>query len=254
MRNLLSVFLLLILTSFAYAQQSFTPEYYFSGTDTLRFRLLKPLNYNPDNSYPVVISLHGAGERGYDNKKQLVYISDLFLDSTNRAKYPCFVFAPQCPPEPMRWSMCDRFENPVTLPEEESRTLSLAMRVFNVLMDRYSIDRNRIYITGLSQGGCGTYDMLIRYPEMFAAAAPICGWSDTSKAGLIKDIPLWIFHGDSDNVVQPEHSRNMVKALKDAGGNPKYTEYLGVNHGSWLNAYKEPDFFEWLFSQKRKSR
>jgi predicted peptidase len=252
MKILNSLIFVLFFTPFLNAQNEFAKASYSDGKDTIHYRLLIPDNYDANLRYPLVVSLHGSGERGYDNEKQLVYIKDLFLDSLNRKKYPCFVFAPQCPPSPMKWSMTDRFIEPVSLPEEPSLPMKLVIQTINELQQKYSINEEKIYITGLSQGGCGVYDIIMRNPGLFAAAAPICGWGDTSKAATITHMPIWIFHGDSDNVVSVNHSRNMVYALKNAGGHPKYTEYPNVNHGSWLNAYKEPDFLEWMFSNNRR--
>jgi len=252
MKLLFYIILFIVIAPMLCAQDIFEKHIFSEGTDSINYRFLAPFQQNSNNNYPLVISLHGAGERGFDNEKQLVYIKKLFLDSLNRIKYPCFIFAPQCPPEPMRWSMTDRHKEPVVFPNEPSIPMKLVLKIISEIKSRYPVDDSRIYITGLSQGGCGTYDILIRNPKMFAAAAPICGWTDTSKAYIIKDIPIWIFHGDSDNIVLPKHSRDMAVALKNAGGNPKYTEYHNVNHGSWINAYKEPDFLEWMFSQRKK--
>lgn len=114
------------------------------------------------------------------------------------------------------------------------------------------IDPDRLYITGLSMGGFGTWDAIQRKPDLFAAAVPICGGGDVSKASHITKIPIWVFHGAEDNLVNPKWSRDMVEAIKRAGGNPKYTEYPGVGHHSWVPAYSDPELFEWLFSQKKK--
>ena len=252
MKKLYLLLLFILLASFTNAQDIYERHSFIEGKDTLRYRLLLPKNYNPKVKYPLMISLHGSGHRGYDNEKQLLYTNDLFLDSLNREKYPCFCFLPQCPPPPIAWSFMDRFVQPVIFPPTATVPMKLTISTIHELIKNYPIDENRIYITGLSMGGCGTYDIVIRNPDMFAAAAPICGWIDTSKASVIKDVPIWIFHGDSDNVVSVNYSRNMVKALKNAGGNPRYTEYPNVNHASWVYAYKEPDFLEWMFSHKRK--
>ncbi len=103
-------------------------------------------------------------------------------------------------------------------------------------------------------GGCATYDLIMRYPNKFAAAIPICGWGDTSKVELIKHIPLWIFHGALDDVVNVKHSRKMFKELKKIGGLVQYTEYLNIKHNSWIYAFKEPDFLKWLFEKKRRRK
>jgi predicted peptidase len=113
-----------------------------------------------------------------------------------------------------------------------------------------SIDPRRLYVTGLSMGGFGTWDLLSRFPKKVAAAVPICGGADEAQAPAIAKIPVWVFHGGADDVVKTVRSRNIVAALKAAGGSPRYTEYPGVGHGSWDQAYGEPELFPWLFSQK----
>src|SRR5207244_7702516 len=120
------------------------------------------------------------------------------------------------------------------------------------LQKEFSIDPKRLYITGLSMGGYGTWDLISRHPELFAAAAPICGGGDEDQAEKIAKLPIWIFHGAKDQAVPVERSRNMVTALKKAGGEPKYTEYPDVGHDSWVRAYKDPELFAWLFAQKKK--
>lgn len=222
---------------------------YLNINGILLYRLLIPGNMNIKQKYPLILSMHGAGERGTDNEQQLKYIHELFLDETNRTNYPCFVLAPQCPPDPVWWSYTS-WNEPV-LPEKPSTELSLVKSLLNELPLKYPIDESRIYITGISMGGCATYDLLMRYPEKFAAAIPICGWGDTLKANRIKNIPAWIFHGTDDEEINVKHSRKMYNALIEAGGNPKYTEYRNTGHNSWLKAYKEPDLLEWLFSQKK---
>jgi predicted peptidase len=222
---------------------------YNRGNDSLLYRFLFPKNYNINSKYPLVIFMHGAGERGTDNELQLKHVLELFLDETHRNQYPCFVLAPQCPPDPVWWSYTS-WNDPV-LPEKPSKEIGLLKTLLNELTLKYPIDESRIYITGLSMGGCATYDLLMRYPEKFAAGAPICGWGDTTKANIIKNIPLWIFHGGDDDIVNVEHSRKMYNALLKVNGNVKYSEYSGIKHDSWVNAYSEPDFYKWLFSHKK---
>lgn len=215
----------------------------------LPYRLLVPKKNKKQKKYPLILFLHGAGERGTDNELQLKYISDLFLDDNTRKKYPCYVLAPQCPPEPSWWSYTSWIKP--KLPEKISIELSLVIKLLNELQKRYDIDKSRIYVSGLSMGGCATYDLIMRYPKKFAAAIPICGWGDTSKAELIKNIPIWIFHGAKDDVVNVKHSRKMFNTLKKLNGFVQYTEYLNVKHESWLFAFKEPELLDWLFKQKK---
>jgi len=223
---------------------------YKTEDSQLLYRLLLPKFVDSNNKYPLVLSMHGAGERGTDNEAQLKYITELFLDETNREKYPCFVLAPQCPPDPVWWSYTS-WTDPV-LPENPSKEISMLKSLINELLQKYPIDDSRIYVTGISMGGCATYDLIMRYPEKFAAAIPICGWGDTSKVKVINDIPLWIFHGADDDIVKVSHSRKMYHALHEAKANVKYTEYPGINHDSWLKAYRDPELLEWLFLQKKK--
>jgi predicted peptidase len=117
-------------------------------------------------------------------------------------------------------------------------------------MKEYPVDPSRIYITGVSMGGFGTWDLLARLPGKFAAAIPICGGGDEQTALKIKHIPLWVFHGAKDDIVSPKQSRTMIKALQDAGGAPGYTEYPDIEHSSWVQAYREPHLLPWLFKQK----
>ena len=119
------------------------------------------------------------------------------------------------------------------------------------MQKEYSIDPQRIYLTGLSMGGYGTWDLLARKPDLFAAGVPVCGGGDESTAGKIAKIPIRVFHGDKDNSVPVARSRTMVEALKKAGGHPKYTEYAGVGHNPWDKAYADPKLMNWLFKQKK---
>ena len=119
-------------------------------------------------------------------------------------------------------------------------------------LDKPFVDKHHIYVGGLSMGGMGTFELLRRKPELFAAAFPICGGDNTQNAKIYaKKVPLWVFHGAKDNIVQPEHSIIMVEAIKAAGGNPKFTLYPNDGHNSWDHAFAEPDLMAWLFSHKK---
>jgi predicted peptidase len=138
------------------------------------------------------------------------------------------------------------------MPLKASESILLTMQLIDELVAKYPIDKTRIYITGLSMGGFGTWDLICRYPGVFAAAVPICGGGDIKKAALLKNTPIWVFHGSIDNVVKVVLSRNMVNAIKASGGKPKYTEYKGIGHNSWEKAYQEKGLLEWLFRQSLK--
>jgi predicted peptidase len=216
----------------------------------LLYRLLKPKDYDSAKQYPLVVFLHGAGERGDDNDKQLVHGMNDFASDKIMEKYPCFVIAPQCPTG-SSWASFRR--NPEQ-GAEPAKPLGQTLDLVESLTKEFSIDKKRLYISGLSMGGFGTWDALVRNPDMFAAAAPICGGGDPAKAEKIAKLPIWVFHGDADPAVNVERSREMVEALKEAGGSPKYTEYEGVGHDSWTATYKNPEFYEWLFDQRKSDK
>ena len=237
------------------AQQSFVKEvFYTDNSDSLLYNILlaeyDTTMSSSEKKYPLVLFLHGAGERGNDNEKQIIHIKKLFLNQANRKNHNAFVIAPQCP-EGKKWVEVDWGLKAHRMPNEPSEPMRLTMQLIDSLIATYPIDTNRIYITGLSMGGFGTWDAIARYPNEFAAAIPICGGGDEHTASIIKDIPIWAFHGSADNVVFTDRSRNMIKAIKAAGGKPLYTEYKGVGHGSWVKAYKEPNLLKWLFAQSK---
>jgi predicted peptidase len=218
---------------------------YKSDNGILPYRLLEPVNHQSQTLFPLVIFLHGAGERGTDNEAQLKHIDGLFLNVHNREKYPCYVVAPQCP-EGQMWAVFRGGE----ISAEPAPPMKLVIGLIDKIIRDFPIDTSRVYLTGLSMGGFGTWDLLARFPHKFAAAVPICGGGDQHTASKIKDIPLWAFHGAKDDVVSVNQSRRMVKALQNEGGLPGYTEYPDVGHNSWVHAYREPHLLPWLFSQK----
>lgn len=222
-----------------------------AGGKVLRYRLLKPADYDDKQSYPLVLFFHGAGERGDDNEKQLVHGVPEFARPENRKQYPCFLVAPQCP-DKVKWVDADWGGDAHTLPAEPTEPMRLTLELLDALPKEFRIDRNRIYVTGLSMGGFGTWDILARRPAVFAAAAPVCGGADEATAARIAKVPIWAFHGAKDTVVKPSRSRNMIAALKKAGGEPKYTEYPEEGHGSWGPAYRDPELLKWLFAQKKE--
>ncbi len=198
-----------------------------------------------------MIFLHGAGERGSNNKAQLVHGMAEFCKPKWREKYPCYVLAPQCPAE-MKWSDVDWTLPSSELPEKVSEPMQLVFELVDAMLKDSAVNDNRVYITGLSMGGYGTWDILARRPNFFAAAIPICGGGDPKTANRFANVPLWCFHGDKDETVTVNRSREMIEALKAAGGSPKYTEYAGVAHDSWTRTYSNPEVIEWMFAQLRR--
>lgn len=257
-------FLLLLIQLSANAQttpdySAFSYETYVHHGDTLRYRMLKPLGYASQKAYPLIVFLHGSGERGTDNAAQLLHGGSLFLKDSLRQQYPAIVIFPQCPPDSMWASMkVERDATGKTIGRSFSdgtdaeATPGLLVKLLTDSLVKAGIaDKKRLYLGGLSLGAIGTYDILARYPDMWAAAFPICGIGNADNAPKFKKVPLWIFHGADDKVVPPIGSRNYYEALKKLGADVKYTEYPGVGHNSWDNAFAEPGLLPWIFSHKK---
>jgi predicted peptidase len=251
------VFSLLVLTALmttsspaADNRDRFEARTFADGDFKLPYRLLKPQGYNAKQKYPLVIFLHGAGERGNDNQQQLVHGMNDFASDAVMTKYPAFVIAPQCP-EGQAWGGINRLAMLPTPANELTPALDATLRAVEALRQEFSIDDKRIYITGLSMGGYGTWNALANRTELFAAAAPICGGGETASVVKFKQIPIWAFHGADDMTVPVERSREMIEALRAAGASPKYTEYPGVGHNSWAQTYSDVALYAWLFAQKK---
>jgi len=222
----------------------------YQGTDgaTLLYRLLKPGDLDTaEKKRPLLLFLHGAGERGSDNQAQLKWGAEMMR--TAAKQHGCFVLVPQCPRE-RKWAEVDWSKLTHEMPQAPSEPMRLTLEVIDELKEKYPIDPDRLYVMGLSMGGYGTWDAIQRWPEMFAAAVPICGGGDETSADRIK-CPVWAFHGEADTAVPVTRSRKMIEAIKAAGGKPKYTEYPGVGHNSWSAAFADPELLKWLFAQKR---
>jgi predicted peptidase len=243
-------FSIVLLAAATARAEDFEAAVFRSGEHVLPYRLLKPAGYDAHKKYPLVLFLHGAGERGDDNKAQLRHMVPIFAAKENREKFPAFVVAPQCP-NGQKWSNVDWGALTSRQTEKPTWPMAQAIALLKELEKTYSIDTARLYVMGLSMGGYGTWDAVSRHPEMFAAAVPVCGGGDETQAARIAKLPIWVFHGGSDTTVKTVRSRNMVEAIRKAGGAPEYTEYPGVGHASWVPAAKEPELLPWLFAAKR---
>ena len=198
----------------------------------------------------VVLFLHGAGERGDDNVSQLTHGARELIRYCEKKNLKVMLLFPQCPSGKM-W-----VDTPWNLPEHkmpaESETMKLVKEFLDEMLKEVMVDQKRIYVTGISMGGFGTWDLLSRYPDLFAAGMPICGGADVEQAEKLKNIPIRTFHGDSDDVVLTKRSRDIVKAIRDAGGTKiSYTEVPNCGHGVWPGVYADEKNFDWLLSQKR---
>ncbi len=250
---LLLIFAILVNLQLVFSQPSrFSMNQYVGNKgDTLLYRQLYP-DADTMRKYPLVIFLHGSGERGSDNDAQLKWGVMNFATDRNMMMHPAFVIAPQCP-EKAGWSNFSREKSgtEMHLQTTPTRPMELLIGLIHQLIKTLPVDTNRIYITGLSMGGFGTYDAIERYPDLFAAAVPVCGGGDVSKAPLIAHLPIWIFHGAEDPAVNPLYSLDMLQALTKAGAHPAFTQYPEVGHFSWLGAYSDPLMMEWLFRQHK---
>lgn len=249
------------LTLCAQDYPSFEKKIFVAGEDTLLYRIQYPKEYVPSKKYPVILFLHGSGERGNDNNKQLFWGADLFSHPANREKYPAIILMPQCPANDS-WTRIRRGTHTPSdslgqLEFESDKEISKPLQLVSLLLDNMvaagQVNTKRLYVGGLSLGGMGTFELLWRKPGFFAAAFPICGGGDPKKVNSYgRSIACWVFHGEKDPVVLPAHSRRMVTALRDAGYKVRYSEYPGVQHDSWKNAFAEPELLSWMFAQKRR--
>ncbi len=234
---------------------------------TMGYRLFVPEGYDSAKSYPLVLFLHGAGESGSDNEIHLRTSegATVWAKPREQAKHPCFVLAPQNPKDPaatapgdfgrMGWTSLLRkgFEDPF-VPEPALRT---AFAVLQHVMANFSVDGKRVYATGLSMGAFGVFAMNVDHPDTFAAIVGICGGLDPAKAAVLAKKPIWIFHAAMDPIVNVRFSRGTVKALRTAGGTPRYTEYgkevyiAPTAHQSWIPSYASSEMRDWLFEQSK---
>lgn len=199
----------------------------------LDYLLFLPDGYDAkaEKKWPLLVFLHGAGERGSDIQKVKVHGPPKIVESD--PDFPFVVISPQCPK--------DSFWNTEHL-----------LALIKSTIKEHNVDPDRVYLTGLSMGGFGSWALAAEAPDMFAAVAPICGGGDPKTASKLVDIPIWVFHGDADRVVSISGSRKMVDAIKAAGGkNVTFTIYEGVGHDSWTETYDNEELYEWFLEQKR---
>ena len=205
----------------------------------LPYRILVPRNYDPNRSYPMLVFLHGMGERGSDNERQLSIGASHFLADSIRERYPFFVIYPQCP-ESDYWF--------------DDRIVKRVKELIDTLQGQYAVDKNKISIGGFSMGAYGTFEIASRYPGFFEAAFAISGDGDETKASLMAKSRWRIFAGKDDDVVASYKSEKMARALEKAGASVSFTLYPGASHGRmWTHAFSEPDLFDWLYQGKNPS-
>jgi predicted peptidase len=207
----------------------------------LKYLLFKPKGFDAQRSYPLVLSLHGGAPRHRFEDLVEPYLPGLayglgrFVSDDTQDTHPCFLLAP--------WS-----DNS----DWNTEKLTLVIELIDALQKEFQIDSKRIYVTGQSMGGFGTWSIITQYPGRFAAAVPICGGGELSEAAKAKDIPIWAFHGTADKVVSVDYTRRMIAALYAAGAKPLYWEYQGADHsGTAERAYCEPELVSWMFDKSK---
>ena len=225
----------------------------FKADFTMPYRLFRPASGS--GKLPLVVYLSGSGGLGDDNLKQLefgnIFGTRVWLLAQNQKRFPCFVVAPQTDRGWARYDLEHVSEGrPPVLPGEGDGN-RLAFAIVQQLLHEFPIDENRVYVTGQSMGGAGSWNMIASHPGFFAAAVVCCG-SATSETGIESlATPMWVFQGDADGTVPVSVSRDRVAARRKVGGRPIYTEYAGVDHNVWEWAYTEPELLKWVFSQRR---
>ncbi|RZJ82002.1 MAG: phospholipase [Chryseobacterium sp.] len=258
MKNIIALLVLAFWMFDADAQDfsDFKDETYIHKGDTLPVRVLYPKNFDPAKKYPLMLFLHGRGESGMDNKKQLINGARLFLE--NQEKFPAVVVFPQCAADSywvnVKITTSDNGKRNFNFRTcgKPTKSMSLLLSYLSELKELDYLDKDRYYVGGLSMGGMGTYEMLRRRSNTFAAAFAICGGDNVKNVKkYAKKVDLWIFHGAKDDVVIPEFSEAIYQELKRRGAEPKYTVYPTANHNSWDPAFKEPDLLPWLFSHSK---
>ena len=254
---------------------------------TLPYRLYYPYKYDHAVKYPLVLSLHGAGERGTDNQAQIAVhrLAEIWAEDSMQARHGCFVVSPQCPADPSKWVNVPVWTNVFysTQTITESASLGIARSLLDSIIREFPIDTNRQYVTGISMGGYGTWDLIARTPARFAAAVPMSGGLDTSKASVLRNVPIWTFHGAVDGTVPPTATRSNMRTLFpnlgvsvtyytcqyasyfagstmtraallsaiDGGAKKLYAEYTDGNHDIWTKSYEDTLLAHWLFLQQK---
>ncbi len=217
-------------------------SYVNSKGDTMFYRLMKPLNMDPAKKYPLAVCLHGGGGWGSDNIKQVdgSFFAQMLAKPENREKYPAFIFVPQCRPDESWGGVLNH-----------KSVDSLVIETIAALERQFPVDESRRYVMGESLGGYGAWYFICTRPEMFAAAIPVCGSGDPALASKAIGVPVWAFHGANDRNVPVSGSRNMIKAMKEAGGTPRYNEYPDAAHNIIMQVDSTAGLLNWLFSCKR---
>lgn len=240
-----------MITTLASAAEPEAREWTAKDGTLILYRLSAPEKLEPGKTYPLILFLHGAGERGTDNTAHLKHGVHPILENAEKLKQPVFLIAPQCPPDRW-WSPVDREAWKLSAAGEPNKLLEAVLELVEKTTREQPVDPKRFYVTGISMGGFATWDLLGRAPEKIAAAVPICGGGDPDLVKRYKDVPIWTFHGEADPIVPVRTTQDMVAALRKAGTRIKVTYYPDEQHESWIPAYKDPALYRWLFDQRAR--
>lgn len=237
--------LVFLYSNLIYSQdKSFTMKQFKSDNESINYMFWVPHNYSKSKKYPLILMLHGAGTRGTSNGENLKYFKDLIKYSQNN--HPAFMVAPIVPVERV-WATYGWGTKNEHMTNRPSFMMSMTNKLLNKLIHKHSINSKRIYITGVSIGGYGTWEFIQRYPEMIAAAIPVCGGGDVKFANKLITTPIWGFHGNKDDVIPSEKTAKMIKAINKAGGIARYSELSNVGHNAWDFTYNKSELMKWLF-------
>ncbi|MEG8989695.1 prolyl oligopeptidase family serine peptidase [Ignavibacteria bacterium 4148-Me] len=205
----------------------------FRKSVNINYLLYLPKDYELKDKFPLLLFLHGAGERGNDLQLVKKHGPPKLIEEGK--EFPFIVVSPQCPLN-KRWNTED------------------LIALLDYLIENYKVDKNKIYVTGLSMGGNGTWRLAAEIPDRLAAIIPICGWGDPFAVCMMGKLPVWAFHGAKDQVVPVSASEELVERLKSCGGDVKFTVYPEANHDSWTETYNNPEIYEWLLNQSLENR
>jgi len=216
----------------------------------IKYRWSAPEKTELGKTYPLVLFLHGAGERGDDNSAQLTHGVMPILKGAEKLGKPVFLIAPQCPAGQW-WSPIDASKTRLSGANQPNALLDGVLALVTETQQNQPIDPKRLHITGISMGGFGTWDLLGRAPGRIASAIPVCGGGDPALAAKFKQVPVWAFHGEADDVVPAQATRDMIEALEKADGKPKATYYPETGHDSWTRTYENPEVIRWMLGHSK---
>ena len=231
-RTLLVSLLVISLASCAVGQEQKVGSFEAKGTVRVNIEyLLFTPEAKQKKKLPMIVFLHGAGERGDKIERVKVHGPPKIVEK--RKDFPFIVLSPQCPRG--QWWKSE-----------------VLVQLIDTVIAKHPVDPDRVYLTGLSMGGYGSWDLATKFPDRFAAVAPICGGGKPETVASIRHLPIWVFHGAKDNVVSIDRSQKMVDALKKIGGKVRFTIYPDANHDSWTKTYENPKLYEWFLEHRRK--